>query len=122
MQLTMFQPCQKEKPGEIHNSSLLAQNLGRGWHRDTALTVLKEDAKEGRDFIIIPRGVWLYFRQVYKATAEIKRYSITASRNGILIRQPYALFVKVGFIKRMQHLKSPKIVPIKAYTSIQKFR
>ena len=73
-----------------------------------------------RDFIIVPRGVWLYLSALYKGQM-VRRFSVIQNRTGALFRMCNVPVIKLSLMRRGEKLKMPKLVPLELRTTIGKF-
>ena len=113
----------RQQPGEIHNSAL-TMDPHKYFNRHCGKTIqtpLKENLTEGKDFIVVPKGIWKYFQRKYLGQ-EIKRYSIIQNRIGVLFRNPWVLMLRVCLMKRGSPLQQPRYLPIAPHTCVTKFK
>ena len=74
-----------------------------------------------RDYILICRGLWKFFR-VFYGGIEIKRYAIDKDKVGRLYRNVFLPQVKVAIMRRGERLKAPKLVVSNYRTSLTDFK
>jgi hypothetical protein len=82
---------------------------------------LLETAQMDRDFILICRGLWQFFKLFYGGI-EIKRYAIQRDKVGKLYRNVMLPQVKVAVMRRGDRLKMPKYVIVNHRTSMIDFK
>ena len=112
----------RSSPGEISNWSLLLEN-GKFYNRsamkdDPHFSPLREGMTDGREFFIVPKSVWKFFYTAYRGP-EIKRYSIVKNRTGQLYRSVRVPLIKICLMRRGDHIRQPKLLPLALRTTIE---
>ena len=75
----------RNNPGEVSNWSLILE--GNKYYsrsstkEDSTFTPLKENLIDGKEFFVVPKGVWKFFNTAYKGI-EIRRHSVVKNRAG----------------------------------------
>ena len=112
----------KVRPPPVANRNILMES--RKYFQRLAgedLAPLFETAVMDRDYILICRGLWNYFKTFYGGQT-IRRYAIERDKSGRLYRNVMLPFVKVVVMKRGEKLKPPKFVVANFRTPIVEFK
>ena len=82
---------------------------------------MMESAVIDRDFILICKGLWKFFKTFYGGI-EIKRFAIDKDKIGQLYRDVFLPTVKVAIMRRGERLKMPKFVTANYRTTLLDFK
>ena len=115
----------RNHPNEVSNWSLILEG-GRYYSRfgvkeDPTYTPLRENIVDGKEFFVVPTGVWKFFHITYKGV-EIRRHSIVKNRTGQLSRHVRVPLLRVCIVRRGDSIRPPKYVPLQLRTTPDKFK
>ena len=115
----------RNHPGEVSNWSLILEG-GKYYQRygtreDPTFTPLRENISDGKEFFMVPKGVWKCFHIAYKGV-EIRRHSVVKNRNGQLFRHVGVPLLRICLVRRGDSIRPPKYIPLLLRTTIEKLK